>query len=614
MRGWLTVSEGLSLRQTSCSPRIAVLELTLIHCPHAERCGGCALIALGPEQQQSFKRERVSRALAGYAPLAALPLRELRAAQPLTHYRTRAKLVVSPRGEIGLFERASHAVVDIPECQVLSPLLAAVVADVRALLSSGDSAPVTGLDVREVRDGSASGVLLTLIGPTAQRPAIEALAARLRGRPLLLGVAFSARAADSPQLLGSNPEPIWGAALARDRLSDAGPYHYAAHGGFAQVHRGQAAELAARVIAELQQALGELRGARVLELYAGAGALALRLLALGARPLLVERFEPACAQVARAAREQGLGEPELRAQDAEQALQQLMAAGERFDAVLVNPPRRGLPPALRAQLAALAPRALIYVSCEPERLARDLADFSRRGLQAKTLTPFDLLPLAADVESLVLLQPAAAVEPTLLYEDAELLVVDKPPHLPTVPQREHPASVLEQLQASRGSELRPIHRLDLGTSGVCLFAKSGAAATKYGQELVAGHKHYLALVRGRVHDKGIIKKPLAEDGKLREALTRYTRKQLMGGHSLARVRPVQGRTHQVRRHLAAIGHPVLGDARYGDAPSNRHFEHRHGLDRTFLHLSRVELGAKVFEASLSGDLEAVLRSLRGERE
>jgi 23S rRNA (uracil1939-C5)-methyltransferase len=367
-----------------------------------------------------------------------------------------------------------------------------------------------------------------------------------------------------------------------------------------------------RVIAELQQALGELRGARILELYAGAGALALRLLTLGARPLLVERFEPALAQVARAAREQGLPEPELRALDAEQALQQLMAAGARFDAILVNPPRRGLPAALRAQLAALQPRALIYVSCDPERLARDLADFSYRGLRAATLTPFDLLPLAADVESVVRLGPGAAAEPAVLYEDAELLVVDKPPHLPTVPQREHQGSVLEQLQLRHGSELRPIHRLDLGTSGVCLFAKSAAAATSYAAQLRAGQKHYLALVRGRVHDKGIIKKPLAEDGKLREAMTRYTRKQLLAGHSLVRVRPVQGRTHQVRKHLAAIGHPVLGDVRYGDAASNRHFEHRHGLDRTFLHLSRVELGQQVFEAGLPADLNAVLQSLRGE--
>jgi 23S rRNA (uracil1939-C5)-methyltransferase len=225
------------------------------------------------------------------------------------------------------------------------------------------------------------------------------------------------------------------------------------------------------------------------------------------------------------------------------------------------------------------------------------------------------LPLAADVESVVTLQPAPCQPWPALYEDDELLVVDKPPHLPSVPQREHGLSLLERLQQDRGlPELRPVHRLDLGTSGVCLFAKTRAAATFYAAALAAGHKHYFALVRGRVHEKGIVKKPLAEDGQLREALTRFTRKALIAGHSLVRVRPAQGRTHQVRKHLAAIAHPVLGDARYGDAASNRYFEHKHGLDRTFLHLARVELigragPAVCLEAVLAPDLEAVLRSL-----
>jgi 23S rRNA (uracil1939-C5)-methyltransferase len=221
------------------------------------------------------------------------------------------------------------------------------------------------------------------------------------------------------------------------------------------------------------------------------------------------------------------------------------------------------------------------------------------------------MPLAADVESVAVLEPAPPPLAAILHEDGDILIVDKPPHLPTHPEREHATSLLAQLQRARNlPELRPVHRLDLGTSGICIFAKSAAATTAAAAALAAGTKHYLALAKGRVHDKGIIKQPL--DGA--ESLTRYTRKQLIGGHSLVRVRPAQGRTHQVRRHLAAIGHPVLGDARYGDPASNRHFEHRHGLDRTFLHLGRLELiapsgAALQLEAPLSPDLEAVLRSL-----
>ncbi len=584
----------------------------VVECPHAASCGGCALIALSVEQQHARKSERVRSALAPYPPLTGVALSPLVGAEPNLRYRTRAKLAVSSRGKIGLFERASHDVVDIPECQVLTPVLHEVVAALRRLLAGASA--ISGVDVREVRDGGEPGALVTLIGARRDRAAIDALAQRMAAVPGVRGVAISARERDSAQLLGALPEVVIGPGLARDRLADDAPYVYAAHGGFTQAHRGQASRLVQQVAAQLQRALGSLEGTRILELYAGAGTLGLQLAARGAKPLLVERFEPALAHAVRAAREQGFLDVEARAHDAELAVESLLQANERFDAVIVNPPRRGVPARLRSSLAQLRPRALVYVSCDPDTLARDLADLARQGLVARSLVPYDMLPLAADVESVVLLEPGECEVAPVLYEDDALLIVDKPPHLPTVPHPEHPQSVLEQLQRAHGlPELRAVHRLDRGTSGVCIFAKTREATRVAAEALAAGQKHYLALARGRMHEKGNIKKPIAEDGRLREALTRYTRKVVLGGHTLVRVRPQEGRTHQVRKHLAAIGHPVLGDARYGDAASNRFFEHRHGLDRTFLHLARVELPTlgKVFEAALAADLDVVSRSLQG---
>ena len=89
------------------------------------------------------------------------------------------------------------------------------------------------------------------------------------------------------------------------------------------------------------------------------------------------------------------------------------------------------------------------------------------------------------------------------------------------------------------------------------------------------------------------------------------------GHSVLRVVPEHGRTHQIRRHLAAIGHPVLGDDRYGHAMTNRYFEEKNGLDRAFLHCVRIELdhpdgaGRVLVEAPLTGDLRAVLERTSG---
>jgi hypothetical protein len=117
--------------------------------------------------------------------------------------------------------------------------------------------------------------------------------------------------------------------------------------------------------------------------------------------------------------------------------------------------------------------------------------------------------------------------------------------------------------------------------------------------------------------KGAITRDLREDGKLYPARTRYRRLAVAAGHSVLRVIPEQGRTHQVRRHLAAIGHPVLGDDRYGHPPTNRFFEEKNALDRAFLHCVRIEFdhpktkARQIVEAPLPGDLRAVLERTSG---
>jgi 23S rRNA (uracil1939-C5)-methyltransferase len=174
-------------------------------------------------------------------------------------------------------------------------------------------------------------------------------------------------------------------------------------------------------------------------------------------------------------------------------------------------------------------------------------------------------------------------------------------------------SLLERVQELPGlSDAVPVHRLDAGTSGAILFATSGAQASAWSDALAepSAEKVYLALCRGISRDKGVVNRPLVERGKPKPARTRYRRLEVVGGHSLLEVHIDTGRTHQIRRHLAAIGHPILGDARHGHAPSNRHFEERHGLDRPFLHCTRLALGGLVAEAPLPGDLASVLASLR----
>jgi 23S rRNA (uracil1939-C5)-methyltransferase len=271
---------------------------------------------------------------------------------------------------------------------------------------------------------------------------------------------------------------------------------------------------------------------------------------------------------------------------------------------------------VRAALAALAPEAVAYVSCNPLTLARDLDALARLGLVAARMQPLDMMPLTEEVETIALLRPAPVPSPRVLYEDDRLLVVDKPAHESTTPQGERTGSLLDRVRRLPGcGDAVPVHRLDADTSGVCWFARHASFVEELAALLTFSSKRYLALVRGVTSAKGAVNRALREGGSEIPARTRYRRLEVCGGHSLLEVHPEQGRKHQVRRHLAGLGHPVVGDRRYGHDATNRHFEERYGLDRAFLHCQSITFGtrssAHAFESPLPAELRAILGALAG---
>jgi 23S rRNA (uracil1939-C5)-methyltransferase len=598
----------------------------LVACPHADRCPGCAGIGRPLAEQLAAKRDRVQRAFAPFVSTAPATIETPRAADSITDYRTRAKLAVGSGARVGLFERGGHEVLDLPGCRVLAPAVAETVAAVRRLLVSpppevgavlradGDGAGrLRAIDVREVVDAAGAAALLTLVvrtpapGEAALRSACDALTT---AAPRLRAIALSLHDGRSPQLLGAAPRVIHGEALHRDFLRPDAPFTYAAPGGFAQAHRGQASA----IHAEVGRALPDLAGLRVLDVFAGSGALGLALAARGARVRMIESFAPAVEAALRAADEQGLRDRvSARAEPAERAVPGLAEARQRFDAAVVNPPRRGAAPRLREALAAIARDAIVYVSCEPATLARDLAHFAWLGWRADRVVPFDLMPLTAEVECVAILRRTDPPALAVLHEDEQLLAIDKPPFLPTTPHPERHGSLLAHVQKRSGWEhAAPLHRLDADTSGVCLFVRRPELVAAWQRALSdpGARKRYLALVRGIGRAKGRVARPLREAGRTLDAATRYRRLEVLHGHALLEVVLETGRTHQIRRHLASIGEPVLGDARHGHAASNRHFFERFFLDRAFLHCASIEVAGLCLEAPLAPDLAAVLARLR----
>jgi 23S rRNA (uracil1939-C5)-methyltransferase len=595
-----------------------------VTCEHAEECGGCPLIGLGYDEQLAWKRARVASALARYPALERVCTEPVVPAEPITGYRTRAKLMVGAGG-VGLFAKGGgHRVVDGPGCRVLPPLLLRVTSAIRARLSDGrleaaGTCPSVGalraIDVREVATASEKRALLTLVvhakGPLPEhvRAALEAAARDLAAEvPEIVSVAVNLHDGAAPQVLGAETQILRGDGHAADRVGASTVL--ASHGAFVQAHRGQAAAIHERLVRTF---LADGGRPRVLDLYGGSGAIALALAEAGCDVTLVESFAPAVEAARDSARRQGLPLA-CRTGDVTTVLRELAASGARWDGVVVNPPRRGLAPEVRELLARMGAPTVAYVSCDPETLARDLDHLARLGLAAARLEPLDMIPLTEEVETIAVLRRAPPAPPRVLHEEDTLLAVEKGAHEPTTPQGEYAGSLLDRVRALPDAERAvPVYRLDVGTSGVVLFARSPELAAPWQAALAAGaRKVYLVGARGVAPQKGAVTRALRDGGRVQPARTRFRRLAIAGGHSVLRVIPEEGRAHQVRRHLAMVGHAVLGDARYGHAPTNRFFEEKHGLDRPFLHCVRLELdhprrGVRlIVESPVPGDLRSVL--------
>lgn len=217
----------------------------------------------------------------------------------------------------------------------------------------------------------------------------------------------------------------------------------------------------------------------------------------------------------------------------------------------------------------------------------------------------------------------------IVYEDADLLVVDKPAGLAVHPAPGHPGHTLVNALlnylpglAEYADSLRPglVHRLDKDTSGLILIAKNRPVQTNLSEQFKSRSvaKFYQVLVKGRLTpDSGIIEAAIGRDphhrqrmavvARGREARTEYRVVRYIGGYSLLEIKPATGRTHQIRLHLAAIGFPVVGDATYGVKSPH--------LSRQFLHASK--LGFRLpstsqyveFESPLPPDLQQALREI-----
>jgi 23S rRNA pseudouridine955/2504/2580 synthase len=272
----------------------------------------------------------------------------------------------------------------------------------------------------------------------------------------------------------------------------------------------------------------------------------------------------------------------------------------------------------------------------------------QRGRGEQLLAAGDLVAIRGDEDRLLgpPPEPKAHAGPRgaprfqVLFQDDDLLAVSKPAGLAAHPGTGiEGATLVEEARAYLGvredhppGEFRPspAHRLDRETSGVVLVAKTRKAMVRLTEIFTDGRevkKTYLALVKGKMpRDAGTIDIPLSEHEQtarskerrgvnFQEAVTHYRVLSSMKEASLLQIRLETGRTHQIRRHLQAAGHPVAGDRRYGDFAFNRLARQRWGLSRMFLHAWKLSLPHPTagrplaLEAALPEELGAVLAKM-----
>ena len=372
-------------------------------CPHYGRCGGCQFRHMRYDEELEAKRLRVEDALArlGGVPL---PVEVIHPAPGTRRYRNKVQFPIAP-GSIGYFQARSHQVVDIPDCLLQPQVDSACRAAVRAWM---DRFRVPAYQERSgagllrhlyLRTNQAGQVLCCLVAADDRLPHQRELIDALRqAAPNLVGVVLNVNPRRTNVILGKTYRTLWGQDWLEETLC--GCRFRLSVPSFFQVNHAQTQRLYQRVL-DLAALTG---GETVVDLYCGIGTISLALAGHARQVIGVEIVPQAVADAQENARRNGLeGKARFVCGDAAALAAQLEADGVRPDVAVVDPPRKGLAAEVIGSIARMAPQRVVYVSCDPATLARDVARFRPLGYQAVQAEALDLFPRTAHVETVVLL-------------------------------------------------------------------------------------------------------------------------------------------------------------------------------------------------------------------
>ncbi|MDR2524639.1 MAG: 23S rRNA (uracil(1939)-C(5))-methyltransferase RlmD [Oscillospiraceae bacterium] len=387
-------------------------------CAVFPKCGGCAFQHIAYAAELALKERELRETLRRIGKIE-IPLRPILGAQSAERYRNKAMLPLRRDGEAveaGFFARHSHRIVPCVDCRLapesfarLAKAVCEWVRETNCTLYDDENGRglLRQLYLRQNRAGSQ--VLVTLVIHGEGIPRADRLICALRSADkAVCGVLLNHNSKPGNTLLGGRCTVLWGGDTITDSLC--GLEFRLSPLSFFQVNPAQTERLYAIAADYALQALPAGKTLRLLDLYCGTGTIGLSVLAqlrgrAHCRLIGVDCADSAIADAKRNAENNGLGAyAHFICADAADAAVQLRAEGWQPDVILIDPPRKGCEPALLHTIEAMRPARIVYISCDPATLARDLAMLQALGYAAREAVPVDMFPRTGHLESVTWLE------------------------------------------------------------------------------------------------------------------------------------------------------------------------------------------------------------------
>lgn len=375
-------------------------------CPLAGRCGGCQYRHMSYPEELRAKQQRVQDALTRLGG-ASLELPPILGAETPLRYRNKVQFPVAVEKyglALGYYRARSHDVLDVEDCLLQPDMVSRLRRAFKQWMAqyrvpAYDETAGTGL-IRHlyVRTNQAGEALCCVVANGKRLPhAPELVAALRRAVPTLTGLVLNVNTKDTNVILGASYRTVWGQDFLEETLC--GMVFRLSVPSFFQINRAQTERLYETAL-EFAGLTGQ---ETVLDLYCGIGTISLAM-ARKAGQVIGAEIVPEAIQDAQAnAQRNGISNARFLCGDAGQAAFQLASEGVRPQVICVDPPRKGLAPEVPEILSSMSPDRIVYVSCDPATLARDLKRFSSVGYLAERAQAVDLFPRTAHVETVVLL-------------------------------------------------------------------------------------------------------------------------------------------------------------------------------------------------------------------